>query len=57
MEIVEEHNHNECTDVIYDVVVVVNTFLNVVGGDVVEKEKILIIRQFSRGRTDHQQEQ
>ena len=47
----------ECMDVIYDVVVVVNTFLNVVGSAVVEKEKISNIRQFPRGRTDHQQEQ
>ena len=43
--------------VICDVVVVVNSFLNVVVSAVVEKEKISNIRQFSRGRTDHQQEQ
>ena len=28
LAIVEEHNHNECTDVVGDVDVVVNTFLN-----------------------------
>ena len=44
LEISEEHNHNECLDVICDVVVVVNTLLNVVGKDVVEKEKMLKIR-------------